>query len=279
MSRWRDNATMTPLRNKAKVYLNPIPDGGLSSLTDQDQFEAFVGKGPRRDDGSLIYPSRQAQMEASGWQMTMCNEFAGEFGRFITGGTYLGSLNLEDMILKSAKAYAWVDSDDDVKPQFGDIYYVIRGHRHLGVSCGVHSGRHYKVEAGQGGINFKQDFIKWTDSLWDPNDYAGWLDIDRYMGPAPSTTPLSPVGKWTVWGARRRYRWTYTFDGKGNVTWMDVFNGMYGGGTWRFDSHYLLIDWHSGSKDIWNLPVNFAGMTGIEDMKSEGTIDIQASKQ
>jgi hypothetical protein len=277
MARWRDAEALSSLRAKGKAHLAPIPDGGLGSSDNPDEFDRYAGK-PRRADGSLMYPSRQAQMEASGWQMTFCNEFAGEFGRYVTG-TYLGALNLEDFILKSSKAYAWVESEDGVTPQFGDIYYVIRGHRHLGVSCGVHNGRHYTIEAGQGGTHYKQDFIRWNDAPWDPNAYAGWLDIERYMGAPPSSQPLSPVGKWTVWGAHRKYRWTYTFDKNGTVVWMDVFNGMYGSGHWYFDSHYLLIDWHSGSKDIWNLPVNFDGMTGIEDMKVEGTIDIQASKQ
>lgn len=278
---------MSTARDKAKIYLARVPSTGWLSSRDQpDEFDALVGRAPRqppdrRQPKISGYDTRQEQMEASGWQMTFCNEFAGECARFSTN-VYMGALNLEDWILKGPKAYAWIDSASGKEPQFGDIFYVLRPHRHLGVSRGVKAGKHLMVEAGQGGINFKEDRLAYTEAAWDPANYAGWVDIDLFVdGPAEdTTTPTSPVGKWTVWGDRRRYRWTYTFVEKNNrVTWVDVFNGMSGGGTWLYEGEYLQINWDSGSWDKWKLPVNPAGMTGSEHMRGEGVIDIQASKQ
>lgn len=278
---------MGTAREKAKIYLARVPSTGwLSSRDHQEKFDGLVGQAPRRPTDRKLpresgYDTRQDQMAASGWQMTFCNEFAGECARFCTN-VYMGALNLEDWILKGNKPYAWIDADSGKQPQFGDIFYVLSPHRHLGVSRGVKDGVHLKVEAGQGGIHYKEDRLAYTQSQWNPAEYAGWVDIDLFVdGPAADTvTPNSPIGKWTVWGDRRRYRWNYTFVEKNNrVTWVDVFNGMSGGGTWLYEGDYLQINWDSGSKDFWKLPVNPAGMKGWEHMKGEGEISIEASKQ
>ncbi len=108
------------------------------------------------------------------------------------------------------------------------------------------------------------------------------IDLDLFASPSAKITETSsPVGKWTVWGDNRRYRWTYTFfNDKSKFEWVDVFNdGMRGQGTWKIDSKSPIIFWNSGSVDLWDLPINFNGMTGIEDMKEKGKINIHATKQ
>jgi hypothetical protein len=273
---------MVDVREKAKAYIDRIPAAGLSSKDNPQQFESFVGKAPAPQPGKKGYTSRQEQMEASGYKMTFCNEFAGEFGRAMTG-TYMGALDLRTFILKThdngKKAYSWVNSDSGQQPKIGDILYSDKPHPHLGVSRGVENGKLLKVEAGQGGKNYQQDFLKFTDSKWAPSDYIGWIDIDLFVNGKKGLTELSPVGKWTVLGDKKRYRWAYAFEENGKVRWFDIFNGMHGDGVWNFQGEFLFINWFSGSYDKWKLPVNFEKMTGSETSKGEGTIDIEASKQ
>ncbi|MDB5512057.1 MAG: hypothetical protein JWR08_1540 [Enterovirga sp.] len=267
-------------REKAKGILERIPKSGLSSLTNPAEFESFVGGPPLRKDGTKIYESRQKQMEATNYAMTFCNEFAGEFGRSVLG-VYVGGIDLKSFVFGSGKAYAWVDSSSGAEPKYGDIYFTNRPHQHLGVSRGVVGGRHHVAEAGQGGAIARQDYLKLSDSPWNPAAYVGWIDIDLWLSGSaePAAPQLTPVGTWTVWGDKKRYRWTYTFSANNNVTWVDAFDSTESGhGTWSFQGRYLLIMWKSGSSDLWNLPMNYASMTGIEDMKNGTKIDIQASR-
>ena len=138
----------------------------------------------------------------------------------------------------------------------------------------------FKVEGGQGGKDAKQDFIRWTSSPWPEASLVGWLDIDLWeYGPGYEESQPDVEGEWTVWGDKRRYRWTYKFNAEdASVTWRDVFNGMTGRGTWKFEKDKLRIDWKSGSVDVWDLPLDFSGTNGVEDMKAEGLMDIFATK-
>ncbi len=267
-----DPVQTVPIRRQAQLHIDKIPPGGLGSDDNSAAFDSFVGKAPDP------YPTRQKQMEATGYKMTYCNEFAGEVARAVTK-TYVGAINFKQWVL-SNKSHAWIDSTSGAEPKYGDIFFTTLPHQHLGVSRGVRDGTHFTVEAGQGGIHYKQDFLKFLSNPWIRSHYSGWMDIELFMSAAPPTPAFSsPVGKWTVWGKHRTYRWTYTFSANHNVTWMDVFNGKWGSGKWSVDSRHLIIAWNSGSSDLWNLPINPSGMTGSADMQEEGKIDIQASMQ
>jgi len=263
---------MSRVRERAWVYMSRVPKDGLSSLDDSDAFDALVGKAPG-------FASRQDQMAASNYVMTFCNEFAGECARFSIH-TYAGALNLQAWVKAKGKSYAWVDASSGSQPKKGDILYFRGKHEHLAVAVEVKGDVLYKVEAGQGGAYYKQDYLKWTNEPWPPATLVGWLDIDLWeYGPGYEESQPDVEGEWTVWGDNRRYRWAYKFNAdNATVTWRDVFNGMHGQGTWRYANDKLLIDWKSGSTDVWDLPLKFDGTIGVEDMKGEGKMDLFATK-
>jgi len=263
---------MSRVRDRAWLYMSRVPKDGLSSRDDSDAFDALVGKAPG-------FASRQDQMKASNYVMTFCNEFAGECGRSSIH-TYVGALDLRTWVKKSPRPYAWVEPSSGSEPKKGDILYIHGQHQHLAVAVEVKGNFLYKVEAGQGGAKDKQDFLKWTKSPWPSDDLVGWLDIDLWeYGPGYEDSQPDVEGDWTVWGDKRRFRWAYKFNADdATVTWRDVFNGMHGKGTWRYEKDKLFIQWKSGSTDEWRLPLKFDGTEGFEDMKGEGKMDIFATK-
>jgi hypothetical protein len=267
-------APLSKIRDRAWVYMSRVPADGLSSLANPKEFDGLVGHAPGD------FGTRQEQMASTGYQMTFCNEFAGETGRFAIG-TYVGALDLKAWVAASAKPYAWVEVSSGAQPKKGDILYFFGKHRHLGVAVKVEGGKLYKVEAGQGGSFAKQDFLKWTDTAWPPSDLIGWLDIDLWeYGPDFSESQPDIGGDWTVWGDKRRFQWTYNFNTENaTVTWRDVNDGsQHGAGKWRFADGKLKIDWKSGSTDTWDVPIKYDGTKGFEDMKGEGKMDIFATK-
>ena len=117
---------MSKIRDRAWVFMSRVPQAGLSSLTDSTAFDALVGAAPG-------YENRQAQMKATDYTMTFCNEFAGNIGR-LTIGTYVGALDLKQWVLASKRPYAWVEASSGSLPKRGDILYFFGKHRHLGVA-------------------------------------------------------------------------------------------------------------------------------------------------
>jgi hypothetical protein len=130
---------------------------------------------------------------------------------------------------------------------------------------------------------------KWFLPL-HPNGQAGtclWAnglqDVRADFGVAPpgnvaSPPPNSPVGRWYVWVDHNRFWWVYNFDSRGGVRWTDQGNGMTGTGTWKFANDYLVISWASGSKDLWDTPLNPKAATGSATMKGR-TYDLRAERQ
>ncbi|WP_306225271.1 hypothetical protein [Bosea beijingensis] len=277
---------MSKARDRARQFCAKVPPSGFGSRDNSLAFDNMVGPGPLKkgEDGRMkkVFENRQKEGENSNWQRTFCNDFAGECSRFSTNGSYLGNIipTLKEATLKGPKPYAWVDAGSGVEPDYGDILgFQIGKNMHLGVAVGVKGGRLHKIEAGQGGVNFGQDFIKWTSSTWpSPPNLVGWVNIDLWCyGKAYSSGQTSPEGLWTVWMNKRTARYAYKF-GETTVTWRDVFNGQTGSGTWSFEDEGLVIRWKSGTKDVWDLPLDYGGTAGYEQSPGAGRLDIFATK-
>jgi len=281
-----DTGVMSKARDRARAFCAKVPPSGLGSRDNSAAFDSFVGPGPlkRNADGRMVkvYASRQEEGKSSNWARTFCNDFAGECSRFSTNGTYMGNIipSLKEATLKGPKPYAWIDKDSGAEPDYGDILgFQIGKDMHLGVAVGVKGSTLYKIEAGQGGSVGDQDLLKWTNGPWPrhPN-LVGWVNIDLWCyGKNYSSAQLSPEGLWTVWVNKRTARYAYKF-AESSVTWRDVFNGQTGPGTWSFEDEGLVIRWKSGTRDVWDLPLDYSGTRGFEQSPGEGKIDIFATK-
>jgi hypothetical protein len=83
-----------------------------------------------------------------------------------------------------------------------------------------------------------------------------------------------PAGRWEV--KVDQWKWIYTFDANGNVSWRDPFNNQTGKGTWKVNSGVISISWvGSTTKESWNLPLRPTAQTGKCTMQGK-TYDLKA---
>jgi hypothetical protein len=122
---------------------------------------------------------------SKGGIMTGCNGFVGWYGRQMGSPIYLGGFDLKGIIAKAGKADAWVDSTDDVRPDYGDI--LRHTAFHVDVCLGFDEDDEdilLRAAGGQGGKGMGRDIIKRVrgTSEYDPKRLMGWIDIDYFFG-------------------------------------------------------------------------------------------------
>lgn len=87
----------------------------------------------------------------------------------------------------------------------------------------------------------------------------------------------SPAGEWNV-RVGGKWHWIYKFDGYGNVSWRDPYNGMNGKGTYYAGKEQMQITWlHTMSRDYWKLPLDPQSQVGKAAM-DEATYALTAVK-
>lgn len=100
--------------------------------------------------------------------------------------------------------------------------------------------------------------------------------LDFIGGNSPGGDPVGIAGKWRV--RVGKWTWIYTFDSKGNVSWLDQGNGRHGSGRWKADGKAIKTTWYnSKTVEHWDVPIITAGQTGKATM-AEGIFDLAAEK-
>jgi hypothetical protein len=101
-------------------------------------------------------------------------------------------------------------------------------------------------------------------------------DIERLLAgePAAAAQMDTPVGKWRV--KVSKWVWIYTFDGFGNVAWVDPLNGLTGKGRWKVGKDTMTTTWlPSKTVEDWKFPLSEKGQTGVARM-SDGVFPLNA---
>jgi len=133
---------------------------------------------------------------AKGGKLTSCNGLAGTCGRAMGAKDFLGQFELEDLLRKIGKGHAWVPADSRQRPDYGDIFRMVR--YHMGVSLGFEGDDWLTVEAGQGGRGNGYDALARKRQKFDPSTLLGWCDMRLYLDPRPPL-PDWLIGMWVIY--------------------------------------------------------------------------------
>src|SRR5207249_11751604 len=159
---------------------------------------------------------------AKGGMLTCCNEFVGWYAARLGSQKYLGRFDLETFLPSNGKAQSWVKSNEDARPEYGDICRHTAFH--VGIALDFDGDIWTHVDAGQGGPNAGHDIIKRTrgSALYDYKKLQGWINIERYFDPTAQTVPVPSwlLGWWNItWRGQTYY---YYFDGNYQVKWTRI---------------------------------------------------------
>ena len=172
---------MSETRDKARRIIDSVlPEGPPPKIITSD--------GATAKQYTLMTDLSHKQLTdnwAKGGIMTGCNGFVGWFGRQMHFPMYIGGFDLKGIITKAGKGDAWVDSTDDVRPDYGDI--LRHTAFHVDVCLGFDEDDDdilLRAAGGQGGKGMGRDIIKRVRgaSDYDPKRLMGWIDIDVFFG-------------------------------------------------------------------------------------------------
>lgn len=207
---------MSPIRERAAAILGAIPKIDIrSSGTTAGLYSTYTGG------------LTQATLEAN-WKppkngiMTGCNAFTGWYGASLGAEKYLGRFDLDTYLPSIGKGHAWIKSAPARRPKYGDILRHTSFHVDV---CDDFDGSVLKrVAAGQGSRALGYDVLCQVrgKAAYDPAKLQGWIDIDLFFGPAPTSIPVPPwlAGWWKVtWRGQVYY---YCFDNARQVKWTQV---------------------------------------------------------
>lgn len=111
---------------------------------------------------------------AQGGKLTSCNAFTGWFSVAMGSKAYLGRFDLDSFARR-----AWVSANSGRLPKPGDILRFQSFH--VGICLGVRNGILLTVEGRQGGPRRGCDAIKRKSMRWDPANFLGWVDLERWI--------------------------------------------------------------------------------------------------
>lgn len=151
--------------------------------------------------------------------MTGCNAFVGWYAAQLRSEYYLGRFDLVTYLPTIGKGHAWVKSVSGRQPQYGDI--LLHTGLHVDVALDFDGNILNRMAAGQGGRGVGCDILCRVRGK-GPFNFAnlqGWIDLDLYFGPTPTTVPIPSwlPGWWKVtWRGQTYY---YYFDRNYQVKW------------------------------------------------------------
>jgi hypothetical protein len=282
---------MSAKREEAEKILNEIPKTpeGIRSDTRPELFQRWTGY--KHTD--LMEHWRKYKHLAKGPLLTACGGFASAFGGRM-GITDINSyFDLEKSLTEAGKPHAWVPASSGAKPQLGDIlrHTVF----HADVAAGWDGGKLKRVAAGQSShprpresVEDEFDALKWVtgSATYNPINLQGWLDLDKYFGPAtpvPAKTIITPewlFGWWTVtW---RGQTFTYHFYRDGSVIWtQNIKQPASSGGMGKFSVDYsgkIVVQWESGSVETFTKGASTREIRGTWIGKDGSQAPITAKK-
>jgi hypothetical protein len=205
---------MTPIRDKAEGILDAIPNIEIrSNGATAGQYTTYTG--------GLTQARLEANWKAGG-KMTGCNEFTGWYGSRMGSKDYLGRFDLPDYLPKIGKRHAWVKSTPARRPKYGDI--LLHTGLHADVCLDFDGDVLNRLAAGQGGRALGYDILCRVrgKAAYNPANLQGWIDLDLYFGPAPTSLPIPSwlPGWWKVgWRSQVYYYW---FDNTRHVKWTQL---------------------------------------------------------
>jgi hypothetical protein len=171
--------------------------------------------GPNRYEQLTGYShaNLKANWDAGG-QKTACMGYVAHYCTQMKFGDNLGRFDLETYLPTQDKEYAWIRAKPGREPKEGDIL-LHSTTLHVDVAMGFKLLADGKTRvlvrgaAGQGTVG-KYDIVKRVQgtATYNVKNLKGWVDIDLYMGAAPSTSAGVPPwlkGWWKVWDGNTYY--------------------------------------------------------------------------
>lgn len=230
---------MTPAREKAKTIIDSVPNREIwSTGKDADLFRKLT---------NTSHATMQADWDAGGI-MTACNGWTGYYS-YMLGRPGLGVFDLA-----SASGDAWVPSNGQAKPKYGDVFRSKSWH--VGVVMECFDTEWDLIEAGQGGKGRGYDILKRSRKPYDPNKIMGWVDIDMYLDPAElarAAIRKALKGTWNVEinGAKQFYIIAPTGY---EVSYLDKGRKVLG--SWAQEGGNIVMKWPlAGRTEYWPMPV------------------------
>ncbi len=288
---------MSELREKAKAYFDKnIPVGtevhsngataalftALTNTTHETLVKNWTGDGA-------------AANYAHGGYQTTCNEFVGKYSGYLGSNVFLGQFELEALLKKLDKSYAWIRSDGVARPKYGDIFRP--NSYHMGISLDFDGNTWKTIESGQGGPNRDKDgipahdkegkltgfdIIKRKAEPWKPKTIRGWCDIDLYFGGPDAVS--SDIGAEPPFTLEQLYGWWvvssfngsgyYYFDRNGQVktsTTAPLNPGppnVATGSPYSLDNNSVMINWSPDNWEQFNGPPSGGSMPGLRKSSS-----------
>jgi hypothetical protein len=272
---------MSAKRDEAAKILVRIPLGeGIRSDKQPDDFFTWTGY-----TQSQMMESWRANMSGP-TLLTACGGFASKFAGLI-GITGIASFfELEKSLNDAGKGYAWVAASSGADPQVGDIlrHTVF----HVDVAAGWEGRRLKRVAAGQSyhprptqSVEGEFDCLKWVTGAANYNsaNLKGWLDLDKYFGPAPSGgTGLDwLIGWWKVWDGNTYY---YFFDTASGVQYTTIAPTSSGPpahadnkGSYTYTSPNLVLTWNQVAGASTNCVETFYNaVSGCQQMNANSNL-------
>ena len=190
------------IRDKAPEYFvkmpaipGEVPSNGTP--TEREIFEYYTGQTQKSIEALWADPAHK--------DYTTCNDFVGHFTLAMVG-VYLGFFQLEASLKKLGKGHSFVKSEPGVRPKYGDIFRAKSFH--MGVFLDFDGDQINTAEGGQGGRKSRgYDIIKLKNTSFNPANYIGWCDIEKFAEKAPKPdvaefvgpVPDTVAGWWQVW--------------------------------------------------------------------------------
>lgn len=203
---------MTPIREHAASILKQIPVP-VRSNDGTDNYLKYTGLTHQQ----LLADWEKRPLGQDG--LTGCNSFVGWYASKLGLGGGLAALDLQSAVRGLGKQHAWVASAAGKKPEFGDILHHSIPHTDVAMGfAGVHLKR---MAAGQGGRKVGYDVLKLVtgDNEFSYTRLRGWIDIDKYLLPAPVVVP-TPTWLQGWWSVRDGTQYYYFFGAGGCVQYI-----------------------------------------------------------